>query len=352
MPLDNATQMRVSDVMDQLGMKEMSEAIVQRVRRSGASDIPTMVALMLKLKRSEEQGDKAAAIELAWKIYQRTVPNSQSSMSSRTAAGQSADVRSATVRLLVESGESERLVKSLEESLARTPKNAALVHQLAELYRETGKAAQADEMLKPYVRSSGGTFAAPTPLTEEELIAQDAKARVVLLDNVLSNGDVAGIERLKNELFLSVSDKRQLSTNAKVASMLLGTDSLERRHPKGKLQAWLTRVTASEDGEEKLKQLVKKLEPSETTELTVPQMVALVCYAEAAEDKETALRIAKTIVSHRNAATPSRHLPRLVGKRHGQLSRWPSSLAMRTWPSNWLRLPSSLLRTSVPKPYS
>lgn len=302
MPLDNATQMRVSDVMDQLGMKEMSEAIVQRVRRSGASDIPTMVALMLKLKRSEEQGDKAAAIELAWKIYQRTVPNSQSSMSSRTAAGQSADVRSATVRLLVESGESERLVKSLEESLARTPKNAALVHQLAELYRETGKAAQADEMLKPYVRSSGGTFAAPTPLTEEELIAQDAKARVVLLDNVLSNGDVAGIERLKNELFLSVSDKRQLSTNAKVASMLLGTDSLERRQPKGKLQAWLTRVTASEDGEEKLKQLVKKLEPSETTELTVPQMVALVCYAEAAEDKETALRIAKTIVSHRNAA--------------------------------------------------
>ncbi len=316
MPLNGATQLRVSAAMEQLGLHDLSEAVVKRLRRGGANDIPTMFQLMTRLSKSESPAEKADAVDLAWKIYQRTQPKSQVTPPGRSLTAQSTDIeyRTTALRLLIKSGETDKLIKSLEERLGRAPKNEPLVHQLAELYRETGKSTQADQMLKPYMPIAPNVAFSqpqiPQPLSakevEEQAIAKEVKTRVVLLGELMAKTDADWdelIKRLKSELFQTTSDSRLIPINAKVASALLYTEPPAWRTAKGKLQEWLDRAGASNEGKEKLKLFLKQTEKREKGEWDIAQLAILACIANAADDKEAARRIAGSIISHPNATS-------------------------------------------------
>ena len=143
--LDSRTQMQVGDLMAQLGMREMAEAVLQRVKQRSGNDLNSQSMLMQKMQAA---GNTSGAVEIARQLLRRTQPSMNSSI--RTVDD---SYRRTAVQVLVASGESKSMIASLESRLEKSPTSVSLVRQLAELYEATGKRKEAQEILGRLAKS-------------------------------------------------------------------------------------------------------------------------------------------------------------------------------------------------------
>jgi tetratricopeptide (TPR) repeat protein len=327
MPLKSSTQLRVSDVMEHLGMPVLSAAIIERLRFGNATDLTTLFELMTKLQKSNNTDDKEAAVDIAWKIYQRTQPQTQSLGQSRQAAvGKSSGqgFREQAVRLLIESGKTDSLIKSLEERLKWAPDNESTIHQLAELYRGTGKQSDAQTMLNQIMPTQlpNGSYSNVSTMGSkeyEELLAKTtAKQRFDVLKELMLNESIGWERVLKSlsaEIFVrgasddlsqTIATNRRSVVNSKLVNMLLAVISTDPQELKANvkcaLQQWTDRIAANTEGKVGLRKFLTDSMAIPATKRSLGQLVVLLCIAGSADDKDVALQIAQSIVSHPNAS--------------------------------------------------
>jgi tetratricopeptide (TPR) repeat protein len=145
--LDSATQMQVGELMMQLGMREMAESVLQRVRQRSGNDLSSQHSLMQKLQTLD---NKSGAVEIARQILRRTQPGANTNV--RTAED---SYRRSAIQVLVGSGEAKAMIASLEARLEKSPNATALIRQLSELYEATGKRNEAQALLARMTKSGG-----------------------------------------------------------------------------------------------------------------------------------------------------------------------------------------------------
>ena len=145
--LDSNTQMQVGELMMQLGMREMADSVLQRVRQRSGNDLNSQYSLMQKLQSMD---NKSGAVEIARQILRRTQPTVNSSM--RTSED---SYRRTAIQVLVGAGEAKTMIASLESRLEKSPNTTMLIRQLAELYEATGKRTEAQKLLGKLSKSGG-----------------------------------------------------------------------------------------------------------------------------------------------------------------------------------------------------
>ena len=138
--LDNNTQMQLAAQMHQLGMHEMAEGVMARVRRRSGNQISTQLQLM---QQYQSQGNSDIAVQIAHQILRRTKP-----VQARTGYSSSASsTRQQAMQVLARSGQLEELITRVEKQLERSPKSIHLHEILADYYRAAGKQDKAKELL-------------------------------------------------------------------------------------------------------------------------------------------------------------------------------------------------------------
>jgi tetratricopeptide (TPR) repeat protein len=145
--LNSNVQMQLGDLMNQLGMKEMADAVYKRARQRGGSDLSSQYALLLKFQTI---GNKTAAAEIGRQVLRRTNPTGNTNSNVRTSEDA---YRRAALQAIVAAGESKALIQSLETRLEKSPKSANLIRQLAELYDATGNRKASLELLARIAKS-------------------------------------------------------------------------------------------------------------------------------------------------------------------------------------------------------
>lgn len=145
--LDSTTQMQVGELMMQLGMREMADSVLQRVRQRSGNDLNSQYSLMQKLQAMD---NKSGAVEIARQILRRTQPSANSSV--RTSED---SYRRNAIQVLVGAGEAKSMIASLEARLEKSPNTTMLIRQLAELYEVTGKRKEAQTLLGGLAKSGG-----------------------------------------------------------------------------------------------------------------------------------------------------------------------------------------------------
>lgn len=137
--LDTNTQMQLAQQMHQLGMHEMAEGVLARMRRRSGGQTSTLVQLM---NQYQTQGKSDTAVQIARQIMRRTKPNTSSS--SRTAED---SYRQAAVQILANTGQLDELVDRVKAQIEKSPKSIKLHQLLAEYLRAAGKTDEAQEVI-------------------------------------------------------------------------------------------------------------------------------------------------------------------------------------------------------------
>ncbi len=148
MRLAPQTQMQVANIMQQLGMSEMSSSMLQRLQRRVGNQLSTLQQLMTKYQREDNLN---AAKEIARQILRRTRPSrspvANQNASNNAARATSEAYRRQALQLLARDPEIQNQIQALEEKLKNTPKSTSVIYQLAELYEATGKTSEANTLL-------------------------------------------------------------------------------------------------------------------------------------------------------------------------------------------------------------
>lgn len=145
--LDSTTQMQVGELMMQLGMREMADSMLQRVRRRSGNDLASQYSLMQKLQTME---NKSGAVEIARQILRRTQPSLNA-----TARTSEDSYRRTAIQILADAGEAKPLIASLEARLAKSPNSTGVIRQLAELYEASGKRKEAQALMGRLAKTGG-----------------------------------------------------------------------------------------------------------------------------------------------------------------------------------------------------
>lgn len=136
--LESDTEFKLADLMYQLGMKELGDRMMGRIRRRAGGKQDTLVQLMT---RYAEANDKASAAEIARQVIRRTAP--RSSENYYTAENQQHEQ---AVRVLHQAGELAELIKQYEGLVERSPKSTKLVDKLCAFYDAAGRREDAQKM--------------------------------------------------------------------------------------------------------------------------------------------------------------------------------------------------------------
>jgi hypothetical protein len=136
--LDASTEFKLADLMYQLGMRELGERMMGRIRRRAGNQQNTLNQLMT---RYVEAGDLKSAAEIARQLIRRTTPRGTSNnYTSENVQHEQA------VRVLAQSGEINDLIKQYEGLVERSPKSTKLIDQLCAFYDAAGRRADADKL--------------------------------------------------------------------------------------------------------------------------------------------------------------------------------------------------------------
>ncbi|MGC1272146.1 MAG: DUF1581 domain-containing protein, partial [Planctomycetaceae bacterium] len=138
--LDAQQQLRLANVMQQVGMGEQAEAVLARLRTQGGSTLSTQIEL---LRHYRGKGADETAIEIAREIIRRTKSNPSGNR--RTVDD---GHREEAVRLLKESGQLDTLIADAKRQAARSPNSVEAQQQLAEYYAAVGKNEEAAAVLQ------------------------------------------------------------------------------------------------------------------------------------------------------------------------------------------------------------
>lgn len=136
--LDANTEFKLADLMYQLGMRELGERMMGRIRRRAGGQQNTLNQLM---NRYVEAGDNKAAAEIARQIVRRTTPRGSSNhYTSENVQHEQA------VQVLARAGELDELIKQYEGLVERSPKSTKLIDQLCAFYDAAGRRGDADKL--------------------------------------------------------------------------------------------------------------------------------------------------------------------------------------------------------------
>lgn len=140
--LDANFAMQLSTQMQQLGMTEMSEALLARTRRTAGNDVGTLLTLMNGYR---SKGDDAVAAQIAHQIMRKTSSRSAGSSNSRD-SGTLTNARTAAVAILGKNGQLDSMIDRVKDQLARSPKSIDLHRTLEEYYTAAGQTKEAAEV--------------------------------------------------------------------------------------------------------------------------------------------------------------------------------------------------------------
>ncbi|GAB5406393.1 MAG: hypothetical protein Aurels2KO_46240 [Aureliella sp.] len=132
--LDSQTEFKLSEIMYQLGMKELGDRMMGRIRRRSGGKQDTLLELM---NRYSTAGKKKEASEIAMQLIRRTEPafgNVRSPSNTQHAQA---------LQVLVRSGQIDKLIERYEDLVERSPKSLKLVNQLAAMYEAKGRRSDA-----------------------------------------------------------------------------------------------------------------------------------------------------------------------------------------------------------------
>ncbi len=136
--LESDTEFRLADLMYQLGMRELGDRMMGRIRRRAGGQQNTLVQLM---NRYLEADDAKAAAEIARQVVRRTTPRgAQPYYTTENSQHEQA------VRALARAGALDDLIKQYEGLVERSPKSTKLVDQLCAFYEAAGRRADAEQL--------------------------------------------------------------------------------------------------------------------------------------------------------------------------------------------------------------
>ncbi len=147
--LASKTQSALIEQMRRLGMHEMAEAMVSRVRRRSSNDLASLASLMTLY---QGQGKIELARQLAHTILRRT----KSPLSNMNASGRNpfrygtsnnSQMRTQALQLLHRTGALKELIAKLESQLERSPNSPQLYAKLIEYYESSNNREKVEALL-------------------------------------------------------------------------------------------------------------------------------------------------------------------------------------------------------------
>jgi len=138
--LDNDTQLQLASQMHALGMHEMAEGVLARVRRRAGGQSQTLLTLM---QQYQSQGKPDEAVQIAHTILRRSRP--QTSTPGRPSSTDANRQQAMTV--LARSGQLDTLIERVEKQLEYSPKSIRLHQLLADYYKAAGQPDKAKQKL-------------------------------------------------------------------------------------------------------------------------------------------------------------------------------------------------------------
>ena len=136
--LDSNTEFKLADLMYQLGMRDLGDRMMGRIRRRAGGKQDTLVQLMT---RYVDSGDNDAAAEIARQVIRRTSPRgTQNYYTSENQQHEQA------VRILAQTKRLEPLIEQYEKLVQRSPKSTKLVDKLAAFYEAAGRREDAQQL--------------------------------------------------------------------------------------------------------------------------------------------------------------------------------------------------------------
>ncbi len=136
--LDSDTEFKLADLMYQLGMKELGERMMGRIRRRSGGKQDTLVQLMTRYSSANEL-DSAA--EIARQVIRRTRPASSENYRTNESVQ-----HEQALQILVRAKQIQPLIEQLEKQVARSPKSVPLIDQLAAAYDVAGRREDAQKL--------------------------------------------------------------------------------------------------------------------------------------------------------------------------------------------------------------
>ncbi len=141
--LDSDTQIQLAGQMNQLGMHDLSEAVMARARRSAGGNSTVLVNLM---NQYQSQGKADIAVQVANQIMRQTSGSRNAQPGSVTVNDQA---RMAAVQLFSRSGKLKDLIARAEAQLESSPNSPALLQTLVDYYQADQ---QRDKVKATYAR--------------------------------------------------------------------------------------------------------------------------------------------------------------------------------------------------------
>jgi|GEM_PF-5703133 len=136
--LDYETEFKLAELMNQLGMKEMGDRMMDRIRRKAGGKQETLSNLMQSYASA---GDMDAACEIARQVLRRSRPaRSRNYQTSENTQNEQA------LQILVRAGQISPMIEQYEKLVERSPKAVQLVEQLAAFYDAAGRRAEAQKI--------------------------------------------------------------------------------------------------------------------------------------------------------------------------------------------------------------
>ena len=129
--LDSATELKLADLMYQLGMVDLGDRMMSRIRRRAGGKQDTLVELMNRYMAADKQ---TQAAEIARQVIRRTEPSE-----SRNSYNESNLQHQRAVQVLAQAKELTPLIEQYEKLLERSPKSVKLVNKLAAFYEAAGR---------------------------------------------------------------------------------------------------------------------------------------------------------------------------------------------------------------------
>lgn len=280
--LQSDTEFKLADLMYQLGMREMGDRMMGRIRRRAGGKQDTLVQLM---QRYSTAGQMESAVEIARQIIRRTKPSPSSNYrTSENVQHQQA------LQILVRGKAIQPMIERYEKLVEKSPKSLKFVNQLAAMYEAAGKRKQAQELR---MRSAESGAKDPRSLMQaaQQLAASgaDDKAIDMFLEALKKSPDL-----LENEYYTLRDVFRRKNAFSKLVDLIEseGMSKFGRSNYRlGELASELVRAKEV-DAAKKLQKLVLKGGDNYTITYLLEQLPSS---KELYDDKELAELVADTI---------------------------------------------------------
>lgn len=136
--LDSEVEFRLADLMYQLGMNDLADRMMGRIRRRAGGKQDTLVKLMA---RYADASDNEAAAEIARQVIRRTTP--RGAQDYQTTENQQHEQ---AVRILAQANMLGPLIEQYEGLVERSPKSTKLVDKLCAFYEAAGRRDDAQKL--------------------------------------------------------------------------------------------------------------------------------------------------------------------------------------------------------------